>query len=142
MAGLRLLGAVAGVLLAAGAQAADAPKPVPPALAGTWRWVEFVSSSETLRVDAPDRYEMSFPEAGRIALRADCNRAAGGVTFGASGAVKVGVMAMTRAMCPEGSLSDRFAQDVGRAVHWSLQDGMLKLDLPAGAGTLRFVKAP
>ncbi|MBS0641879.1 MAG: META domain-containing protein [Acetobacteraceae bacterium] len=140
MAGLKRL-AAAGLVLAVAAHAADAPAPVPPALMGTWRWVETVSSAETLRVDAPERYELSFPEPGRIALRADCNRAAGGVTFGQAGAIKVGVMAMTRAMCPEGSLSDRFAQDVGRAVHWSVQDGALKLDLPADAGTLRFVKA-
>ena len=137
-----MLAAAAGLLLTTVAIAAEAPSPVPPALAGTWRWAGFVSPKENLVVKDPDQYLLTFPEPGHIALKADCNRAAGGVTFGTDGALKIGPMAMTRAMCPDGSLSDRFALQVGHATHWSQANEDLLLELPAGSGTLRFAKVP
>jgi len=129
--------------LLAGAQAAATASPVPPALQGVWRWVSATSATDggkRLSVATPDRYTLTFPEAGHIALKADCNRAAGGVTFGDDGALKIGPMAMTRAMCPPGSLSDRFAQDVERSTHWSIENGALLLTQPGSAGTLRFLR--
>ncbi len=121
------------------AQAAETASPVPPALAGVWRWVSASNGGKRLSVATPDRYTLTFPEAGHIALKADCNRAAGGVTFGSGGTLKIGPMAMTRAMCPPGSLSDRFAQDVERSTHWSIEGGALLLTQPSGAATLRFL---
>lgn len=47
-------------------------------------------------------------------------------------------IALSRAMCPKGSLSDRFAKEVGRATSYFLQDGDLFLELPVDSGTLRF----
>ena len=47
-------------------------------------------------------------------------------------------IALTRAMCPPGSLSDRFAKDVGRATSYFVRDGELYLELPVDSGTLRF----
>jgi len=140
VARLRLLAPAAGVLLAAAAQAAEAPAPAE--LQGTWRWVSFVSATDKLLVDKPDQYQLDFPNAGQIALKADCNRAAGGISFGNDGAMKIGPMAMTRAMCPPGSLSDRFVQEVGKATRWSKRDKDLLLELPSHAAILRFVKAP
>ena len=131
------------LLLATGARAADAPpEPVPAELAGTWRWVSFMSPKEKLVVDKPEQYLLSFPEPAHIALKADCNRAAGGVGFGKNGAMKVSPMAMTKAMCPPGSLGDRFAFEVGRATHWSKRGQDLMLELPAYSGTLRFTRQP
>ena len=144
MAGLRLAAAAVALLLAGSALAADLPppSPIPAELAGTWRWVAFETQKQTQSVPSPERYELTFPEAGRIALKADCNRAAGGVAFGEAGVIRIGVMAMTRAMCPEGSWSDRFAQDVGRAAYWSVQGKSLLLQLPGESGTLRFERQP
>ena len=132
-----------GALEAAGpnaARAAEAASRVPPELQGVWRWVSATNGGKRLSVATPDRYTLTFPDAGHIALKADCNRAAEGVTFGDDGALKIGPMAMTRAMCPPGSLSDRFAQDVERSTHWSVEGGALALTQPAGAGTLRFLR--
>jgi len=47
-------------------------------------------------------------------------------------------MALTRAMCAPGSLSDRFVKEVGRATSYFLKDGDLFLSLPIDSGTLRF----
>ncbi|HVZ06319.1 META domain-containing protein [Rhodopila sp.] len=144
MAGLRQALFLAGLLLpgwllqSAPAWAVN-PPPVPAELAGIWRWVGLDAPGKATRVSAPERYLLSFPEAGRIALKADCNRAAGGASFGENGALKVGVMAMTRAMCPPGSLGDQFAEDVSLVTHWSIKDGALLLELGDGKGTMRFL---
>jgi heat shock protein HslJ len=146
---LLLAAMLAGVTVSHAAEPPKTPaaipptaKPVPAALAGIWQWVGFVSASGTMVVDHPDRYTLTFPDSAHIALQADCNRAAGGVAVGEDGKIKISPLAMTRAMCPEGSLSDRFAHDVGRATAWSKWDEELLLDMPANAGTLRFVRAP
>jgi para-nitrobenzyl esterase len=51
-------------------------------------------------------------------------------------------MALTRAMCPPGSLSDRSVKKLGRATVYFLKDGDLFLDLPVDSGTLRFRRQP
>jgi para-nitrobenzyl esterase len=106
----------------------------------TWRWVQFASPTENFAVPEPERYTISFDAAGWIKLRADCNRGAGGVTFPSTGAIRVGAIALTRAICPRGLLSDQFAQDVARVIRWSLRDGELYLELPGGSGTLRLAR--
>jgi hypothetical protein len=58
------------------------------------------------------------------------------VAFLKPGAVRMGPLALTRAMCPPGSLSDRFARDVERAVRWTVRDGHLHLELPEASGIL------
>ena len=75
-------------------------------------------------------------------MRADCNRGAGNVTFPEPGAIHFGALAITRALCPPGSLGDRFAREVGRAVRWQVHEGELRLKLPADAGSLRFTRQP
>jgi hypothetical protein len=45
-------------------------------------------------------------------------------------------------MMPPGSLGDRFARDVARAVHWSLRNGELNPELPVDPGTPRLARQP
>jgi heat shock protein HslJ len=54
--------------------------------------------------------------------------------------IHFGALAITRAMCPPSSLGDRFARDVGRAVRWAVHGSELRLELPAGAGSLQFTR--
>lgn len=133
-----MLGAVA--LLAPALARADATSA---ALFGTrWQWVGRASAGDAMTIAEPARYTLEFLPEGRIALRADCNRGAGGLAFPAPGALRVGAIALTRAMCPPDSLSDRFVQEVSAAARWSLRDGQLWLERPDGAATLRFAPAP
>jgi para-nitrobenzyl esterase len=104
----------------------------------TWEWVGFTTPVEQVTVDAPDRYTIQFGRDGRLAMRADCNRGMGSYTVTPDRRLTLGAIALTRAMCPEGSLSDRFAKEVGRAAIWFMRDGDLYLDLPMDSGTLRF----
>jgi len=125
------------------ATAAQAVPPMPPELAGTtWRWVSLTTPDETLTIAEPERYILRFSDGDRVALRADCNRGAGSVVFPEPGAIRFGALAITRAMCPSGSLGDRFAREVGRAVRWAVHGGELRLELPADAGSLHFTRQP
>ena len=98
------------------ATSAKAVPPTPPELARTtWRWVSLTTPEETLTIAEPERYTLRFSDGDRVALRADCNRGAGSVVFPEPGAIHFGALAITRAMCPTGSLGDRFAREVVRA---------------------------
>jgi heat shock protein HslJ len=95
-------------------------------------WVSLTTPEETLTIAEPERYTLRFSEGDRVALRADCNRGAGSVVFPEPGAIRFGVLAITRAMCPTGSFGDRFAREVVRAGRWAIQRGELRLELIRG----------
>jgi heat shock protein HslJ len=104
----------------------------------TWQWVSFTTPVEQITVEAPDRYTVRFGSDGRVALKADCNRGMGAYTVSADRRLALKPIALSRAMCPQGSLSDRFAKEVGRATSYFMKDGDLYLELPIDSGTLRF----
>ncbi len=86
----------------------------------------------------PERYTIRFERDGRIALRADCNRGNAAYSVGPDGPIAPGTIALTRAACPPGSLSDQFVREIGRVTSYLLKDSELFLELPAASGTLRF----
>lgn len=131
--------AVSAVAGCAGAPAIAPPAAVPTGV--TWEWVELVTPVETVRVDDPAGYTLRLDDGDRVALRADCNRATGTATFAADGTVAFKPMAMTRAMCPPGSLSDRYVRELSRGARWFVKDGALFVDLPLDSGALRFRRA-
>lgn len=123
--------------------AGQAPVVMPTALpAGvaevTWGWESLVTPTETVKPDRPERYTIRFERTGRVAVRADCNRGSGSYTLLPDRRLTFGPVALTRAACPQGSLSDRFARDVGRATSYFVRDGAFFLELPVDSGTLRF----
>lgn len=139
-----LLVAISGaVAIAAACAAPPGARQNPADLAGTsWRWVAFTTPVETVTVPDPERYTLSFsPEGNRVALRADCNRGAGGVSFPEPHRIALAALATTRAMCPPGSLGDRYVRELSRAAIWFLRDGDLFFDLPHDSGTMRFARA-
>jgi heat shock protein HslJ len=103
-----------------------------------WEWVSMTTPVEELKADSPDRYTLRLGSDGHLALKADCNRGSGAYTITGDRALTMKPIALTRAMCPQGSLSDRFARDVGRATSYFIKDGDLYLELPVDSGTLRF----
>ena len=104
----------------------------------TWQWISLTSPVEQITVDAPERYTIRFGRGGRAAVKADCNRGATSYIAGADRHIAFRPIALTRMMCPPGSLGDRFAREVGRATTYFLKDGDLFLELPVDSGTLRF----
>jgi heat shock protein HslJ len=103
-----------GSLPALGQEATEMPEAGTPSLVGsTWQWVHFGSGAEAFDVTSPD-YTVTFTEAGRLYVRADCNVGSGSYTVDGS-TITVGEMATTRALCPPESLSQDFLQALGRA---------------------------
>ena len=112
-------------------------------LAGTsWQLVRFQGNDDTsLTPNDGAKYTLSFGADGRVIARIDCNRGNGTWTSDGSGQVRFGPLALTRAMCPPGSLHDRIVRDWEYFRTYLLQDGHLFLDLMADGGTYEFEPA-
>jgi heat shock protein HslJ len=123
-------------------EATPTPPQVDPNLVGkTWKWTQFVDPTEKTVIEDPDQYTVEFTAEGTVSILADCNRANG--TYSADGAhIDIEALAMTRAMCPPGSLSDQFVQALNAAVIYFFQDGDLYMDLPMDSGTLKLAADP
>ncbi len=139
----RALALAACALLAAACGGRNpAPDDAPaPQLVGTWRFVEFESSSDeigTIRPDDPGKYTMTLEADGRVAMRLDCNRATGTWTAdppdGESGGFTFGPLAMTRAQCPQPSLDTLIARDAEYVRTYVLRGDRLYLNLMADGG--------
>lgn len=135
--------AAAAILLTA-VLAACASAPARLTLDGTaWRLVKFQGGDDT--VLAPDdraKYTIAFGADGRVAVRFDCNRGSGGWSSPGPGQLQFGPMAMTRAMCPPGSLHDRMVKHWPYLRSYILKEGHLYLSLMADGGIYEFEPLP
>lgn len=112
------------------------------ALTGTtWRLHEIQSMDDAKgnTRPPPDRiYTMRLTPDGRAAFQLDCNRGSTSYTIGTSepgrGAITFSNLAMTRAMCPPGSLDSRIARDMGYVRSYMMQGDILSLSLMADGG--------
>lgn len=107
-------------------------------LAGTdWRLAELRSGGDVVTPHDPSRYELGFGQDGSVTMRLDCNRARADVRLGMAttegGTLAFGPVAMTRALCPDGSLDTRIALQLENVTGWRFQDGRLVLVLADGA---------
>jgi heat shock protein HslJ len=115
---------------------------VDPELVGkVWKWYEFVDPVGETVVEDPDSYTVEFTAEGTVHIRADCNRSNGTVTAD-GGQIDIEALAMTRAMCPPGSLSDDFVTALNAAALYSFDGNTLLLDLPMDSGTLKLAENP
>jgi len=112
------------------------PPPAAPSLAGTsWRLVKFQSSSDSvLTPDDRSKYTLAFAADGTLTARLDCNRGRGTWKSAAPGQVELGPMALTRAMCPPGSLHDQLVRQLPFVRSYVIRDGRLFLSLMADGG--------
>jgi heat shock protein HslJ len=105
-------------------------------LAGTsWRLVKFEGGDGlTLTPDDKGKYTVAFGTDGRVSARIDCNRGSGTWTSSAPSQLEFGPLALTRAMCPPGSLHDRIVKHWPYFRSYVLKDGHLFLSLMADGG--------
>lgn len=114
---LLALGAALGPLEFARAADTESPpeQSAAASLGGTsWQLVRFRSGDDTtLMPDERAKYTIAFDADGNASVRADCNR--GRATWKSPDATRLefGPPALTRAMCPPGSMHDRFVKDLG-----------------------------
>ncbi|WP_190288064.1 META domain-containing protein [Marichromatium sp. AB32] len=79
-------------------------------LAGTaWRLVEIQSMDDQVYVpEEGAEYSLELRDDGMVAIRADCQLGTGTWASDAPGQLRFGAIATTRALCPPGSLSERY----------------------------------
>lgn len=130
--------------IAACAGTAYTAKPAQSPLAGTrWQLLEIAYSDDTTRKpSAPGVYRMQFDDAGRVAIQADCNRMNGTYLYSPPSGLEFGPLAVTRALCPPGSLFDAFNRDMPAVRSFVIKDGTLHLALMADGGIYRFQPQP
>jgi len=110
-----------------------------PGLRGTsWQLVQYQGSDDkTLTPDVKTKYTVAFGPDGALSARIDCNRGRG--TWKSSGtSLQLGPLALTRAMCPPGSLHDHIVKQWNYVRSYIIKDGHLFLSLVADGGTYEF----
>jgi heat shock protein HslJ len=106
----------------------------PPGLPGSsWQLLEIRNADGTvLHPSDPANYTVTFEADGSVIARLDCNHGRGTWKSTSAGQIELGPMALTRMMCPAGSLSDRVAKDWSSARSYKIEDGRLRLTFSAG----------
>ena len=107
----------------------------------TWQWTGMSTPAGLRTIDTPERYTVRFDSAGRVSVRADCNRGSATYSVRPNREIRLNPLALTRAMCPTGSMSDQFAAQVGRVTRYEVRAGDLYLSFPTESTTLRFRRA-
>lgn len=135
------LSTVLTLLLAA---PSSAQTPDPPTLNGTsWQLVRFQGGDDTVLTPKDKAaYTITFGDDGRVSARIDCNRGSGTWTSSGPGRLEFGPMALTRAMCPPGSMHDKIAKDWTYIRSYVVKDGHLFLSLMADGGIYEFEPMP
>ena len=127
-------------VLGAAACAQVAPQASADALGGTsWQLVKFQGGDGTvLRPDEKAKYTVAFGADGTVNVRFDCNRGRGGWKSSGRNQIEFGPMALTRAMCPPGSLHDHLVTQWFHVRSYVIKDGRLFLSLMADGGIYEF----
>ena len=112
-------------------------------LGGTsWQLVKFQGGDgAVLTPDDKAKYTVAFGADGTVNVRFDCNRGRGGWKSSGKNQVEFGPMALTRAMCPPGSLHDHFVKQWPYVCSYVIKNGNLFLSLMADGGIYEFEPA-
>lgn len=102
--------------------------------------VDTTGSTTTLTPALQARHMLTFGDEGALALQLDCNRGRTSWTAGkprnGAGAINIGPIASTRALCPEPSFGNQMATALSEAQSYVLT--MDRRELVIETGTLRF----
>ena len=138
----------AAMLMAACASTSKSPSATPAAASASlegssWRLVQIAMSDGVTRpaIDR-SRYTIGFGRDGVLNVRFDCNRGRGSWASSGAGNLEFGPLALTRALCPVGSLHDELVRQWPYVRSYVLKDGRLFLSLMADGGTIEFETAP
>ena len=105
----------------------------------SWQLVRFQGGDGS--VATPDdraKYTLAFRADGSLGARVDCNRGHGTWKSSAPNQLELGLMALTRAMCPPDSLHDRFIRQLPFVRSYMIKEGRLFLSLMTDGGMYEF----
>jgi hypothetical protein len=92
--------------------------------------------------DDPDKYTLSFVAGGQVSIRADCNHGTGSWASASPGQLTFGPVAATRALCPPGSLSEKYLAQLEWVRSYTMRDGHLFLATMADGSIIEFEPLP
>ncbi|PYN88438.1 MAG: hypothetical protein DMD87_09335 [Candidatus Rokuibacteriota bacterium] len=105
----------------------------------SWQLVKFQGGDgSVLTPDDKAKYTLAFTNNGNVRVRFDCNRGRGTWILNGPNELRFGPLALTRAMCPPGSLHDHLAKQWPYVRTYTVRGGHLFLALTADAGSYEF----
>ncbi len=109
-------------------------------LGGTsWRLVKIMSMDDSVATpDDPSKYTLEFGADGTASIQADCNRGTGSWTSGSASQLQFGLIASTRALCPPGSLSEKYLAQFEWVRSYVKEGGNLFLATMADGAIIEF----
>jgi len=112
-------------------------------LAGTsWQLLNITSMDDRVDVpDSPAKYTIQFRPDGTAQIVADCNRGSGTWISESAGRLQFGPLASTRALCPPGSLSERYLAQFEWVRSYVLDGGHLFLATMADGSIIEFERS-
>jgi heat shock protein HslJ len=142
--------AIAISLLATGcapksAEMADTDNsPIFKELAGTsWQLVEFQSMDDAqgiIKPSDPTKYTITFERGGRLSTQLDCNRGTGSwkndISNATGGSLEIGPLGVTKMLCPQPSIGEMLANQLGYVRSFTIADGRLNMALMADGGII------
>jgi heat shock protein HslJ len=130
---------LAGLLIFVASLFAQNPDSVSDLSSTTWQLVKFQGGDDKTAVpDDKTKYTLTFDKDGQLSARLDCNRGRGTWKSEARNQLTFGPLALTRAMCPPGSLVGHLSKHLPNVRSYTLKDGHLFLALMADGGTYEF----
>jgi heat shock protein HslJ len=100
-------------------------------MGGVWKLQRIETTGGTAAVARPEDYTLEFMEAGRLAVRADCNRCSGSYEL-SGGDLPIGPLACTRAFCGSASSDVVFLDLLSSAKTLGVRGLELRIDSPRG----------
>jgi heat shock protein HslJ len=109
-------------------------------LAGTsWRLVKILSMDDSGYAPGDtSKYTLDFRADGKAAILADCNRGTGAWTSSSGSQLQFGPIAATKALCPPGSLSERYLAQFQWVRSYVMENGHLYLATMADGSIIEF----
>jgi para-nitrobenzyl esterase len=102
----------------------------------SWQLVKFQGGDGTvLMPDDKAKYTVAFTNDGDVSVRFDCNRGRGAWILNGPNQLRFGPLALTRAMCPPGSLHDHLVRQWPFVRAYTVTGGRLYLTLMADGGS-------
>jgi para-nitrobenzyl esterase len=128
------------LLAACSAPTGSGPQDVGADLSGTsLQLVKFQGSDgKTLTPDDKAKYTLQFNPDGGLVTRIDCNRGRGTWKSAGANQLHLGPLALSRAVCPPGSLHDQIVKQWNYVRSYIVKDGHLFLSLMADSGIYEF----
>jgi para-nitrobenzyl esterase len=135
---------IASLALASAFSTNASAQPSSHRLDGTaWQLVQIKSMDDSVVTpDERSKYTIAFGADGRLSIRVDCNRGNGTWKSAEASQLVLELSALTRAMCPPGSLHDRIVKDMPYVRSYLIGREHLYLSLVADGGIYEFERMP